>query len=61
MTNIIAELRADPPAGEGEMFDGVTDTRRADLTGFLSYAATCLDIINCTKATFAQVRPPAAA
>jgi hypothetical protein len=50
MTNIIAQLRANPPAGQAALFNGVTNARLADLTGFLSYAATCLDIINHTAA-----------
>src|ERR1043166_1426194 len=48
MTALINRVRQNPPPNEGHFFQKVTAQRLSDLTGFLSYTATCLDIINHT-------------
>lgn len=50
MTTLIANVRTNPPTGEAALFNNVTAQRLNDLTGFLSYAAGCLDILNQTAA-----------
>lgn len=50
MTNLITRMRNNPPPGEAALFNNATPARLADLTGFLSYTNTCLEIINATAA-----------
>lgn len=50
MTNLITRMRSNPPAGQAALFNNATPARLADLTGFLSYTNTCLEIINATAA-----------
>jgi hypothetical protein len=50
MTNMIHAVSQNPPPNEAYLFQGVTAQRLCDLTGFLSYTNTCLEIINHTAA-----------
>ena len=48
MTALMTRMRANPPPGEAAYFNNATAARLADLTGFLSYTNTCLEIIQAT-------------
>ena len=50
MTSLIDNVKINPPVNQGPLFFNVTNQRLRDLTGFLTYAATCLNIINNTAA-----------
>jgi hypothetical protein len=52
LTNLINTVSRNPPAGEGVFWSAPTLTaqRTADIDGFLSYTANCLDLIHQTQA-----------
>ncbi|WP_437900902.1 hypothetical protein [Sorangium sp. So ce124] len=54
VTTVINQGRANPPPGQAELFNNATPQRLAEITGFLDYAASCLNSINAT-ATGAQL------
>ncbi|WP_437295557.1 hypothetical protein [Sorangium sp. So ce426] len=50
VTAVINQGRANPPLGQDGLFNNATPLRLAEITGFLGYAASCLDSINATTA-----------
>lgn len=50
VTDLINKFAPNPPPGQWALFNNVTAQRLSDLTGFLSYTAKCLEILNQTAA-----------
>jgi hypothetical protein len=50
MANLVAQMRQNPPPGQAALFNNVTIQRQADLSSFLAYTNSCLEIINATAA-----------
>ncbi len=50
VNNLVSDVRRNPPDDEEDYWDNVTTARLRDITGFLSYAANCLDLIDQTNA-----------
>jgi hypothetical protein len=50
VTDLINRVLRNPPPNEAYLFQNVTAQRLRDITGFLQYVDTCLEIINHTAA-----------
>ena len=48
LTTLVATMAGNPPAGEGAYWSTVTPARLRDINGFLSYVATCLNLLDQT-------------
>jgi hypothetical protein len=56
VNNLMTAVRRNPPPNEADAFNDVTNARLADITGFLTYGAVCLEIINHTAPGAAAIQ-----